>query len=84
MGARGYIPSLGRFLTPDPVPEGSANPYDYAFQDHPINNFDLDGPCGHRGDKVNALGKSGPDGHHVPAPSADFSPEIPEERGPHR
>jgi RHS repeat-associated protein len=42
MGARSYVPSLGRFLTPDPVFGGSANPYDYANQD-PINNYDLDG-----------------------------------------
>jgi RHS repeat-associated protein len=42
MGARSYVPSLGRFLTPDPVLGGSANPYDYANQD-PINNFDLNG-----------------------------------------
>lgn len=42
MGARSYIPQLGRFLTPDPIPGGSANAYDYADQD-PINNFDLTG-----------------------------------------
>jgi RHS repeat-associated protein len=44
MGARSYAPSIGRFLTPDPVPGGSANPYDYASQD-PINKFDLTGEC---------------------------------------
>ena len=42
MGARSYIPQLGRFLTPDPVPGGSANAYDYADQD-PVNGFDLTG-----------------------------------------
>jgi RHS repeat-associated protein len=44
MGARSYIPQLGRFLTPDAIPGGSANPYDYADQD-PINSFDLEGTC---------------------------------------
>jgi RHS repeat-associated protein len=44
MGARSYIPQLGRFLTPDPVRGGSANAYDYANQD-PVNLFDLDGQC---------------------------------------
>jgi RHS repeat-associated protein len=42
MGARSYVPTLGRFLTPDPVFGGSANAYDYANQD-PVNNFDLGG-----------------------------------------
>jgi RHS repeat-associated protein len=51
MGARSYVPAMGRFLTPDPIQGGSANSYDYAFQD-PINAFDLSGECtdihGHR------------------------------------
>ena len=44
MGVRSYVPSLGRFLSPDPVLGGSANPYDYSNQD-PINQFDLNGEC---------------------------------------
>ncbi|MFI9504985.1 PA14 domain-containing protein [Nocardia sp. NPDC052566] len=42
MGARTYLPVLGRFLQADPVPGGSANNYEYCNGD-PINNFDLTG-----------------------------------------
>lgn len=42
MGARLYMPQLGRFLQTDPVPGGSANAYDYANGD-PLNKFDLSG-----------------------------------------
>ena len=42
MGARSYVPQLGRFLQPDPVPGGSANAYSYTFDD-PINTFDPSG-----------------------------------------
>jgi RHS repeat-associated protein len=42
MGARQYLPGLGRFLENDPVEGGSANSYDYAAAD-PINQFDLNG-----------------------------------------
>ncbi|MEU6584009.1 PA14 domain-containing protein [Nocardia sp. NPDC046763] len=42
MGARTYLPILGRFLQVDPVPGGSANDYDYVSGD-PINHQDLKG-----------------------------------------
>ncbi len=42
MGARPYVPGLGRFLRVDPVEGGSANDYDYTMGE-PCNNFDLDG-----------------------------------------
>jgi hypothetical protein len=42
MGARSYLPTIGRFLQTDPVDGGSANPYDYVDQD-PINRLDLAG-----------------------------------------
>lgn len=58
MGRRSYIPALGRFLTPDPILGGSANPYDYAGQD-PINGFDLTGECKHPG-KGKCLGPPTP------------------------
>ena len=42
MGARVYIPALGRFAQLDPKVGGSANGYDYVNQD-PINNSDPSG-----------------------------------------
>jgi RHS repeat-associated protein len=42
MGARQYVPSIGRFLEVDPVEGGSCNDYDYACGD-PINGSDLTG-----------------------------------------
>jgi RHS repeat-associated protein len=42
MGVRSYVPSLGRFISTDPVAGGSANSYDYANAD-PVNQFDLSG-----------------------------------------
>lgn len=42
MGARVYLPGVGRFLQVDPVAGGSASAYDYANAD-PVNNVDLTG-----------------------------------------
>lgn len=42
MGARVYIPALGRFAQLDPKVGGSANGYDYANQD-PVNSSDPSG-----------------------------------------
>jgi len=56
MGARPYVPSMGRFLSVDPVEGGSASDYDYSFGD-PVNNFDLNGQCGFPG---NPFKKCGP------------------------
>ncbi len=42
MGARSYVPQVGRFLQPDPVPGGSANAYSYTFGD-PVDTSDPTG-----------------------------------------
>ncbi|WP_394812939.1 DNRLRE domain-containing protein [Streptomyces boetiae] len=45
MGVRQYNPTTGLFLTPDPIPGGNANAYEYCSAD-PVNCYDLDGRWG--------------------------------------
>lgn len=54
MGARSYVPEIGRFISVDAVRGGSASAYDYANAD-PVNGFDLEGeaPCNPHGLKTN-------------------------------
>ena len=49
MGARSYVPAVGRFLSSDPIVGGSANAYDYANAD-PVNQFDPSGKKPHDND----------------------------------
>ena len=44
MGARVYIPALGRFLSVDPMDGGTANTYVYV--NDPVNDYDLGGTIG--------------------------------------
>jgi len=45
MGVRLYNPVTGRFLSVDPVPGGTDNPYVYVL--NPTDQFDLNGQWGH-------------------------------------
>jgi RHS repeat-associated protein len=55
MGARSYVPQLGRFLQTDPIPGGSANAYAYVYGD-PVNSNDLAGERAGKGLSSWAMG----------------------------
>ncbi len=55
MGARVYLPAVGRFAQVDPVTGGGANAYDYGLQD-PVNQVD---PSGTQTSVLNPWGCNG-------------------------
>ncbi|WP_414941687.1 DUF2599 domain-containing protein [Amycolatopsis sp. cmx-11-51] len=71
MGARTYLPALGRFLQTDPISGGSANNYDYVNGD-PVNSFDLTGEM----PGVNALEVLGLALPVVPTGRTDFFGKV--------
>lgn len=57
MGARSYVPAIGRFISVDPIRGGSANAYDYTNAD-PVNGFDLAGTKPHDGGRAGSCAGS--------------------------
>jgi RHS repeat-associated protein len=81
MGARTYIPQLGRFLQTDPQPGGSANAYAYT-DDNPINEADPSGEWSYNyenaetGEAAPGTPRSGNGPGAIAPPPADLQAEA--------
>lgn len=80
IGARSYVPQIGRFLQTDPVPGGSANAYTYTMGD-PVNSADPSGEYtsevtyGELSDVSTGPGVALPSGHDI-VPGALMPPPV--------
>jgi RHS repeat-associated protein len=72
MGARSYVPQLGRFLQEDPVEGGSANAYAYTFGD-PVNSADPSGEYTATVEEWAYLGSEAAAGEAVEAREAELA-----------
>jgi hypothetical protein len=66
MGARVYLPGIGRFIQVDPVEGGVEN--NYVYPPDPVNDFDLDGNSGWLGGIAKAVTRVASVASYMPGP----------------
>jgi RHS repeat-associated protein len=66
LGARTYIPAIGRFMSVDPQEGGNEN--SYVYPPDPVNDFDLDGNAGWFGKIVSTVTRVASIGSNLPGP----------------